>query len=57
MVYVGYNNNIQNLDKVALQPRTHAVPATLQRPVPPTSVDYLNTGKQIFVKVSYLFRF
>ncbi len=56
VVYVGYNNNIQNLDR-SLCNREPSGACNPAEPVPPTSVDYLNTGKQIFVKVSYLFRF
>ncbi len=56
VVYVGYNNNIQNLDR-SLCNREPNGACDPNNPVPPTSVDYLNTGKQIFVKVSYLFRF
>lgn len=56
VIYVGYNNDIQNLSRSLCnrEPNGACNPA---EPVPPTSVDYLNTGKQIFVKVSYLFRF
>jgi Domain of unknown function (DUF5916) len=56
VVYVGYNNDIQNLDR-SLCNREPSGACNPAEPVPPTSVDYLNTGKQIFVKVSYLFRF
>jgi hypothetical protein len=56
VIYVGYNNNIQNLDR-SLCNREPSGACNPADPVPPTSVDYLNTGKQIFVKVSYLFRF
>jgi hypothetical protein len=56
VVYVGYNNNIQNLDR-SLCNREPSGACNPSYPVPPTSIDYLNTGKQIFVKVSYLFRF
>jgi len=56
VVYIGYNNNIQNLDR-SLCNREPGGACNPSYPVPPTSVDYLNTGKQIFVKFSYLFRF
>jgi hypothetical protein len=56
VIYVGYNNDIQNLDR-SLCNREPSGACDPSNPVPPRSVDYLNTGKQIFVKVSYLFRF
>jgi hypothetical protein len=56
VIYIGYNNDIQNLDR-SLCNREPSGACDPSNPVPPRSVDYLNTGKQIFVKVSYLFRF
>jgi hypothetical protein len=60
-IYVGYNNDIQNLDRglcnrlPVVGPGTGACdPANA---VPPRSSNYLNDGKQIFVKAEYLLRF
>ncbi|HEU5404265.1 MAG TPA: hypothetical protein VFU86_23145, partial [Terriglobales bacterium] len=47
-VYVGYNSNLENLD-----PSLAATPDGLLR----TRSRFLNDGRQIFVKVSYLFRY
>jgi hypothetical protein len=49
-IYVGYNSDLQNLDVV---PAT----ATLPSYVTNTAKGYLNDSRQLFVKVSYLFRF
>jgi hypothetical protein len=57
-LYIGYNNDIQNLDRSLCnrlpQPGS---PCDPNNTTPPRSNDYLNDGKQIFVKASYLFRF
>ena len=54
-VYVGYNNHLQNLSR---QLCTRGVTGACDPNAdPPRSPDYLNDGKQIFVKASYLFRF
>ena len=48
-IYVGYNSNLQNLDRsLALDPDGNLLRSRNQ---------FLNDGRQIFVKVSYLFRF
>ena len=55
-VYIGYNNDLQNLDRTlcnrlpggACDPTNSAVPLSPQ---------YLNDGRQVFIKASYLFRF
>jgi len=48
-VYVGYNSNLQNLDhSLALDPDGNLVR---------TRDSFINDSRQIFVKVSYLFRF
>jgi hypothetical protein len=56
VLYVGYNNDLQNLDR-SLCNRLPDGSCDPSNPVPPRSIDYLNDGKQIFVKFSYLFRF
>jgi hypothetical protein len=55
VVYVGYNNDLQNLDR-SLCNRGLSGACDPNNPLP-RSPDYLNDGKQIFVKFSYLFRF
>ena len=45
-VYIGYNNDLQNLD------RSLAMASDGVRPN-----NFLNDGRQIFIKASYLFRF
>jgi hypothetical protein len=47
-VYVGYNSNLQNLD-----PSLANTPDGLLR----TRDRFLNDGRQVFVKISYLFRY
>jgi predicted porin len=48
-VYVGYNSNLQNLDRsLQLDPN-----GNLLR----TQNRFLNDGRQVFVKISYLFRY
>ncbi len=47
-VYVGYNSNLQNLDR-ALIPTSNGLATTRS--------DFLNDGRQFFVKLSYLLRF
>jgi hypothetical protein len=53
-VYVGYNNDLQNLDRSLCS--TVTATACADNGVP-RSTDFLNDGKQIFIKASYLFRF
>ena len=55
-IYVGYNNDLQNLDRGFC---THLPNNTCDpnSPILPRSPNYLNDGKQIFVKASYLLRF
>jgi hypothetical protein len=47
-VYVGYNSNLENLD-----PSLANTPDGLLR----TRSRFINDGRQIFVKISYLFRY
>jgi hypothetical protein len=56
VVYVGYNNDLQNLDR-SLCNRGLTGTCDPTNPLPPRANNYLNDGKQIFVKFSYLFRF
>jgi len=56
VVYVGYNDNLQNLDR-SLCTRGFTGACDPSDPTLPRAKNYLNDGKQIFVKFSYLFRF
>jgi hypothetical protein len=55
-VYVGYNNDLQNLDR-SLCNRLPDGQCDPNNTAPPRSPFYLNDGRQFFVKASYLFRF
>ena len=55
-VYVGYNNDLQNLDR-SLCNRLQNGNCDPENTTPPRSDNFLNDGKQIFIKASYLFRF
>jgi hypothetical protein len=55
-IYVGYNNDLQNLDR-ALCNRLTGGACDPDNTVAPRSPQLLNDGRQIFVKASYLFRF
>jgi uncharacterized protein DUF5916 len=55
-IYIGYNNDIQNLDRTLCNrlPGGSCDPANLTAP---RSSKYLNDGRQFFIKASYLLRF
>ena len=55
-VYIGYNNDLQNLSR-ALCNRLPGGGCDPNDTTPPVGPNYLNDGRQIFVKASYLFRF
>jgi hypothetical protein len=55
-VYIGYNNDLQNLAP-SLCNRLPGGACDPSNTVAPRSTNFLNDGKQIFVKASYLFRF
>jgi hypothetical protein len=55
-VYIGYNNDMQNLDR-ALCNRLPGGACDPDNTVAPRATNMLNDGRQIFVKASYLFRF
>jgi hypothetical protein len=55
-IYVGYDNDMQNLDR-ALCNRLSDGACDPNNTVAPRSSNYLNDGRQIFVKASYLLRF
>jgi hypothetical protein len=47
-IYVGYNSNLQNLDRRLLPTPTGLLT---------TPDSFINDGRQFFVKASYLYRF
>jgi hypothetical protein len=55
-IYIGYNNDIQNVDRMLCNrlPGGGCDPSNLTTPRSP---NYLNDGRQIFIKASYLLRF
>lgn len=55
-IYVGYNNDLQNLSR-ALCNRLTDGSCDANNTTAPRSPDYLNDGRQFFIKASYLFRF
>jgi hypothetical protein len=55
-IYVGYNNDLQNLDR-SLCNRLTGGGCDPNNTVAPRAANMLNDGRQIFVKASYLFRF
>ncbi len=55
-VYIGYNNDLQNLNR-SLCNRLPSGACDPNNTVPPRAINYLNDGRQIFIKASYLFRF
>lgn len=55
-IYVGYNNDLQNLDR-SLCNRLPGGSCDPNNTEPPRAPAFLNDGRQIFIKASYLFRF
>lgn len=55
-IYVGYNNDLQNLDRTLCQ-RMADGSCNPNMPIRSRSSNYLNDGRQIFIKASYLLRF
>jgi hypothetical protein len=54
-IYIGYNNDIQNYNHTLCARVGRSCDPT--QPILPRGDDYLNDGRQFFVKASYLFRF
>lgn len=55
-VYIGYNNDLQNIDRTLCNRLQNGACDPNNTTIPRAS-NYLNDGKQLFVKASYLFRF
>ncbi len=55
-IYLGYNNDIQNLDRTLCR-HTPTGGCDPDQPILGRSSNYLNDGRQFFLKASYLLRF
>jgi hypothetical protein len=55
-VYLGYNNDLQNLNRALCNRDTNGT-CDVNNLIPPRSSQYLNDGRQFFIKASYLLRF
>ncbi len=55
-IYIGYNNDLQNLDHVFCK-QLAGLGCDPRQPILQRSNHYLNDGRQFFVKASYLLRF
>jgi len=55
-IYIGYNNDLQNLDRALCKGFPGGV-CDADNTIAPRSLNFLNDGRQIFIKASYLFRF
>jgi hypothetical protein len=55
-VYIGYNDDLQNLNR-SLCNRVPSGACDPNDPTPPRALNFLNDGRQVFIKASYLFRF
>lgn len=55
-IYIGYNDDLQNIDRTLCN-RLQNGTCDPNNTVVPRSSNYLNDGRQVFVKASYLFRF
>ena len=56
-VYLGYDSNLQNLDRALCNRVQRTGECDVNNPGIPRSMQYLNDGRQIFLKASYLLRF
>ena len=57
VVYLGWNNDLQNLNHRFCTPLTDSQFCDPSQPILPRGPGYLNDGRQFFLKASYLFRF
>ncbi len=55
-VYIGYNNDLQNIDRTLCNRLQNGTCDPNNTTIPRAS-QYLNDGRQLFIKASYLFRF
>jgi hypothetical protein len=56
-IYLGYNNDLQNLNHQVCTQLPGSGQCDPTQPVLPRATNYLNDGRQFFVKFSYLLRF
>jgi hypothetical protein len=55
-IYIGYNNDIQNIARTLCNRGANGA-CDPNNTIVPRSSQYLNDGRQIFIKASYLLRF
>ena len=57
VVYIGWNDDLQNFDHQFCSPLKGSGLCDASQPILPRGPGYLNDGRQLFIKASYLFRF
>ncbi len=57
VVYIGYNNDIQNYNHRFCSTMPNSPNCDPTQPILPRGPNYLNDGRQFFIKASYLLRF
>jgi len=57
VVYIGYNSDLQNYNRQICTTLPGTRNCNPHEPILPRGPDYLNDGRQFFIKASYLFRF
>jgi hypothetical protein len=57
VIYIGYNNDVQNYNHQFCTPLAGSPTCDPSQPILPRGPNYLNDGRQIFIKASYLLRF
>jgi hypothetical protein len=57
VIYIGYNNDMQNYNHQLCSPLSGARTCDPSQPILTRGPNYLNDGRQFFIKASYLFRF
>jgi hypothetical protein len=57
VIYIGYNNDIQNYNHRLCSTLPNSRSCDPSRPILPRGLNYLNDGRQFFIKASYLLRF
>jgi hypothetical protein len=57
VVYIGYNNDIQNYNHRFCSAMPNSPNCDPTQPILPRGPNYLNDGRQVFIKASYLLRF
>jgi hypothetical protein len=57
VIYIGYNNDIQNFNHRFCSTIPNSRSCDPTQPILPRGLNYLNDGRQFFIKASYLLRF